>query len=632
MRLLKLTLKNFRCYRDLQMDFDDITAIVGKNDAGKSSIMDALDIFLNDGKPDKDDACKSGNPSDLEIICEFDDLPAHLVIDETAPTTFAAEYLLNGQGQLVIGKKYSGQLAAPACTGVFARALHPRKMGFEDLLLLKNSELKNRAKEHCVDLAKVDARVNAAIRQAIWSSAPDLDFAEVDIPLAGKIDSQEAKEDAKRAWENIKTYLPAFALFKSDRESTDQDDEAQDPMKAAVKEAIKSQQQRLGEIFASVKQEVLAIAQKTCEKLQEMDKSLAEQLKPEFPEPKWDTLFKATIIGDGGIPLNKRGSGVRRLILLNFFRAKAEIEARQNNRSQVIYGIEEPETSQHPSNQRLLLSAFRTLSETSQIVLTTHTPMLARALPDTNLRFIDMNSGGSRSVLIGGSTTNEKMAKSLGVLPDNNVKLFVGVEGWTDIEHLKNFSRLLRNAGEDVPDLDGLERDGELIFMPVAGSNLAVWVCRLQNLQRPEFYLLDRDSSPPEEPKNAEHAAKINARSGCKAVVTEKLEIENYLHKKAIETAFSEDMPGFTLDFVPADFVDVPNLVAKRVHTLIPVAKPWDEVLKDERELKSKESSAKKRLTRASAKMDKGMLDEIDPKGEVLGWFRTMKLLCSAQR
>ena len=52
---------------------------MGKNDAGKSSIMDALDIFLNDGSPDKHDATISGDAKDLTIICEFSDLPSEVI-------------------------------------------------------------------------------------------------------------------------------------------------------------------------------------------------------------------------------------------------------------------------------------------------------------------------------------------------------------------------------------------------------------------------------------------------------------------------------------------------------------------------------------------------------------------------
>ncbi|GBD95464.1 hypothetical protein BMS3Abin06_00336 [bacterium BMS3Abin06] len=93
-----------------------------------------------------------------------------------------------------------------------------------------------------------------------------------------------------------------------------------------------------------------------------MDASLASQLNPQFTAPKWESLFKASITGDDDIPINKRGSGVKRLILLNFFRAKAEQVAREKVRHDIIYAIEEPETSQHPNNQRMLLRALSDLS------------------------------------------------------------------------------------------------------------------------------------------------------------------------------------------------------------------------------------------------------------------------------
>ena len=49
MESLKLT--NFRGYKDtIEINFDNLTVFVGKNDVGKSTILEALDIFFNDGK------------------------------------------------------------------------------------------------------------------------------------------------------------------------------------------------------------------------------------------------------------------------------------------------------------------------------------------------------------------------------------------------------------------------------------------------------------------------------------------------------------------------------------------------------------------------------------------------------
>lgn len=46
MKIKSMKVKNFRGYSDETIvNFDDLTVIVGKNDVGKSTILEALDIF-----------------------------------------------------------------------------------------------------------------------------------------------------------------------------------------------------------------------------------------------------------------------------------------------------------------------------------------------------------------------------------------------------------------------------------------------------------------------------------------------------------------------------------------------------------------------------------------------------------
>ena len=86
------------------------------------------------------------------------------------------------------------------------------------------------------------------------------------------------ENNAKKIWTELRKYLPVFALFKSDRASIDTDPEAQDPLKAAVKEAIKAKEAELTAITEYVRSEVRKITNSTLEKLREMDSSLATQL------------------------------------------------------------------------------------------------------------------------------------------------------------------------------------------------------------------------------------------------------------------------------------------------------------------------------------------------------------------
>src|SRR5262249_14590536 len=154
------------------------------------------------------------------------------------------------------------------------------------------------------------------------------------------------------------------------------------------------------------------------------------------------------------IPINKRGSGVRRLILLSFFRAEAERLLETHERPNVIYAVEEPETSQHPDNQRLLVRSFCDLSaeEGCQVILTTHVPGLARLLPIEGLRYVPHSPEDKLSMR---PTPNviDVVANALGVLPHFGAKVVVCVEGPSDLRFLQAIAAVLRGEGYDLPDL-----------------------------------------------------------------------------------------------------------------------------------------------------------------------------------
>ncbi|MBI3292228.1 MAG: ATP-binding protein, partial [Elusimicrobia bacterium] len=473
MRLKQLKVTNFRCFEnETVVDLDNLTVFIGKNDSGKSSLFDATDIFINESRlPESDDCCIHTKSTTVRIACVFDSLPKELVIDEQHPTDLVSEYLLNSNGDLEIAKEYecSGK---SKLVGVFARANHPTASNCNDLLTLTNTKLKQRASELRVDVSGVNQTINTELRRAIWARVGDVQCQETDVELKS--------EAAGKIWEQLKKYLPVFALFKSDRPSTDQDAEAQDPMKAAIKEAVKALEGPLNAITEQVAKEVQEIANRTVEKIREMNPELASQLTPRISSKKMDSMFSVSLTGDEDIPINKRGSGTRRLILMNFFRARAEKEAESKNAG-VIYAIEEPETSQHPNNQKMLVDAFEDLASQPgcQVFLTTHTPMLARRFTRTVLRHVTRQDG--QPVIRDGRAdqTLSDIRTSLGVLPDHHIKVFFGVEGRNDIKFLTVISKILRDAGEDVPDLGKAGDDDHLVFVPLGGSNLDLWVSRL---------------------------------------------------------------------------------------------------------------------------------------------------------
>lgn len=400
MKLEKISIQNFRGYKDkITLDLSNFTALVGKNDIGKSTIMDALDIFFNNGKGiikiDKTDinVVNSRNGiNDVVISAFFSDLPTSVVLDGSYATNLKDEYLLNEDGFLEVVKTFKNGDSKAASIKVQLNAFHPTCSECDSLLQKKNADLKKIVER--LNLS-CDKTVNAEMRAAIWGYYKD------NLACVEKLIDVSAKDgDIKNIWEKLQIYLPHFSLFQSDRKNSDSDDEVQDPLKEAVRLIFADEtiQRTLSEVATKVKEKVQEVADLTLEKLHEMAPEVSNSLHPNIPSVeslKWADVFKGlSISGDQDISINKRGSGIKRLVLLNFFRAEAERRKAESHNPSIIYAIEEPETSQHKNYQIMLVNALKQLANEpkTQVIITTHSSDIVKNLNFTNLKMVCRNA------------------------------------------------------------------------------------------------------------------------------------------------------------------------------------------------------------------------------------------------
>jgi len=396
MKIRSVSLSCFRGYAEpVKVEVNDLCVLVGKNDIGKSTILEALDIFFNEGKGsvklDKDDInkkCLTNGNDCIEIAVEFEDLPESVLIDATNETSLANEHLLSDSGTLLVVKRYP----KAGKEKVFIKALHPTHPQCHGLLQKKNVELKKILEDQGLECE--DKTKNAELRRAIWQGQGDLQLAEHEIEVA--------KIDAKSIWEQLRGYMPFYTLFQSDRKNSDGDSEVQDPMRLAVREILGDPkiQKELSDVAEVVKERLNEVAARTLDKLREMNPAIANSLDPQLPDSanlKWTDVFKnVSISGDEDIPINKRGSGVKRLVLISFFRAEAERRQLEVNLPNIVYAIEEPETSQHPEHQRALIDALIALSaaDNTQVFVTTHSPEIVKRLRFDNILLISGQAPG----------------------------------------------------------------------------------------------------------------------------------------------------------------------------------------------------------------------------------------------
>jgi putative ATP-dependent endonuclease of OLD family len=628
MKLAKLIIENFRGYHDrTEISFDNLNVIVGKNDIGKSTILDSLDIFFNESEF-KNDIYIKAKKKEARIGVVFTEFNDKIILDTTFETSLSAENLLNAQNQLEIHKIYG----ASGLKKVVLVANYPTNKELKGIITTDIESLKQKADDLKIE-AEYNASIKASIRQAIKEHLKDkLKFEVQDIEIFSKSKDKDASDSTvKEIWTQIQNYLPVYALFQSDRKNEEQDGEIQNPMKAAIKKILKAEglQERLNEIKKEVQQVSEELAKLTIAKLHEMNPEIAKELDPEFDDPKWESAFKFNLLSDDKVPLNKRGSGVRRLILLNFFRAEAERQRDERNVPDTIYALEEPETSQHPDHQKKLIEAFITLSKTkhNQIILTTHSPGIARMLPAETINLISKDENGKLKIEKNNDDIIRSIASELGVLPDieisnpSKVKLAICVEGKNDITFLKE----VNECNPELKKIVDLSKSEEIILLPMGGSTLQFWVNNdyLGRLSLNQLHIYDSDIGSDEPHKYKKYVEIINKKGhGNLAYETILRAFENYFCPELITEIY-----GVSVDkAIKWNEADIPEIIAKHNHDKSESPRPWADL--DEEDIKEKKRKIKNQLNEThSKKLTLSNIDKIGAKAEIENWFNDIAKL-----
>ena len=204
----------------------------------------------------------------------------------------------------------------------------------------------------------------------------------------------------------------------------------------------------------------------------------------------------------------------------------------------------------------------------------------------------------------------------------SSVRVFVIVEGTNDIRFLKRISAILHTFNSALPHLARWEQQGELIFVPTGGDLLS-WSDRLAPLKKQEFHLCDRELSPETELRRKVIEC-VNVRPGCRAVLTNKRSVENYLHPRALLAAGGQE-----LDI--GDFDSVPERVAQQRFAASEPDTTWESLSRRAR--KRCCYHVKRWLnTHVVERMTPKLLAARDPDGEVISWLESIRELAAAGR
>ncbi|EEO5870413.1 ATP-binding protein, partial [Listeria monocytogenes] len=495
----------------------------------------------------------------IDIVVEFkldadDDL---LTLDSTAVTSFTKECLLNSSKnlELILRINIDKDATSVSVSSIMRliRCEYFKIYKDKPLILMKNSELKKCIKEE-IGETKVDTKINHLMREELHNNLNDKEKVTVEMDI-------NSLEGAKKTWGKISEILPVYQIFRVDRSNNDGDKDVQDPIKAVTAEATKNIEKDFERISEHVLEEVNKMLEKTIEKMKEFSEFSESNLKPVMTVKKIDSLFSFNIDTDEGIPLNKRGSGVRRLVLLSYFRAEVERLLNKSAKKSVIYAIEEPETSQHPNYQKMIIESLIEIAgmEKRQVIVTTHSSDIAGLLDVDNINLIEEEN---KFPTIKEYTKNEKATKiieSLGELPPIVNHLVVVVEGENDRRFLSNIGKI-----EEFRELIDIDRDISIVC--ANGSYIENWIKRsyLDNSKIPVLIISDNDvdkySTAIKEMKSDENITKF-------ATLLSYQTMENYVPTHLINKYFNielNDTKEIKVNDIVANINDIKKNMSKK--------------------------------------------------------------------
>lgn len=414
MELRRFKVERYRSISSATLDLRDLTVLVGPNNEGKSNILRAMVLGMTalggfaqfDGGPKYRLSQYMRGPVDFDWDRDF---PMNQRNSSSKTTALEFDFLLDDNEvidfEAVVGSKINGDLKV--------------KLSFSQDGSVTIRIIKKRAgKVWTTKAGKIAAFVGSRIGVEYVPSVRTSDEAE---RVVARLVAQEL-----RTLEREPEYRKAVAVI----------DELQKP--------------RLLEIGRGV-HETLA---HFLPDVRSVEVNLVESRRYMGPMPRSVEI----VVDDGhATSLERKGDGVQSLAAIALLR-RAAMDRGQNRT--FVLAVEEPEAHLHPFAIRELRSVLGLIAEDQQVVLTTHSPLLADPLHvDRNVIVEESKAKAARSIA--------DVRESLGVrLADNlqSARLALVTEGQFDVGALRKV------LSEISPPLESELAQGSLVIEPLGGA------------------------------------------------------------------------------------------------------------------------------------------------------------------
>jgi len=406
MRLIHVAVNNYKGLNNTECPLSDFVCVIGENNAGKSSLLQALLLFINGPKLMKTEFYDP--EQDIFIAVTLAGVTDEVLSKLTEENRVKLIPYVK-DGSIVIARRYAPDGSSKL--RVVANVPQNAKYGDDQIDDVfkgkKGREVGEALRASYPETA--DANTAATITtqkaakeviQAFIAGLPAEQLVKKDIPLPTGIDN------SIRSILPEPVYIPAVKDLSDELKTKESASFGKllnillDVIESDLTEAVETFENlrkklnritdRDGLVIDERMDRVRAIETTIQQNLQETFKNVSIELQIPPPEIK-TVLSGATIIANDGMrgPVENKGDGFKRAITFSILRSYVQLsqdatwraapEESRPTREKFLFLFEEPELYLHPRAQNILFDALSLISKKHQVVVTTHSPLFFSA-------------------------------------------------------------------------------------------------------------------------------------------------------------------------------------------------------------------------------------------------------------
>lgn len=388
MRLVRLEAENFRSLKEFAITFEPFTILIGENDAGKSSVLDLIELCLSNRSPDANDYYQGDDGTRAQTIEAT--LTFHVAAQDAEARKYAMDHELKVRYQYQAGTQamwYWGESVADDRLNIpegFA------KLGAE--------AQKNLIKE--LDSTINDGAISNGQKRAEWFQA--------------YCDQAPKKRDWILAPNKWGAFLPRFERYSAMDYNAPENLIAKTLKRVfeqAIFEEVEENGHKTRRLIAPLLEVEAAASKKMREEIEKLESSIKQynrRIRDLGYEPRFDFTNSVQTgnlrvdTGRGLHVLAKTGAGTRRrmfLGILDWDRQVALTEAKTGeNLPTVIRGYDEPDTNLHYEAQRRMYAAIEEIVQAEnsnvQALVCTHSLTMIDRAPAQTIRLFSLCDDG----------------------------------------------------------------------------------------------------------------------------------------------------------------------------------------------------------------------------------------------